>query len=96
MMRALGPVDEIVGFARARLAQGLSIKVRGLCGRAGPGPVDKREGVGGWLAQGQPIKVKGCRFTGSGLAGPLSLANPHTCPMLSTHELSQLGPRMLN
>ena len=42
-----GPVDKSEGFRWAGLAQGPSIKVRGLGGRAGPGPVDKSEGLGG-------------------------------------------------
>ena len=49
----------------AGLAQGLSIKVRDLGGRAGLGPVDKSEGLG-WagLAQAQPIEVRGFGVTG--------------------------------
>ena len=36
-----GPVDKSEGFRWAGRAHGPSIKVRGLGGRAGPGPVDK-------------------------------------------------------
>ena len=61
-----GPVDKSEGFRWAGLAQGPSIKVRNLGGRAGPGPVDKSEGFR-WAgpAQGPSIKV---RDWGAGLA----------------------------
>ena len=72
-----GPVDKSEGFRWAGLAQGPSIKVRGLGGWAGPGPVDKSEGLGAGLAQGQPIEVRGFGVSGPGPAGPPSLANPH-------------------
>ena len=46
-------------------------------GRAGPGPVDKSEGLGrAGPAQAQPIEVKGFGVTGPGPAGPPYLANP--------------------
>ena len=59
----LGPVDKSEGFGWAGPAQGPSIKVKDLGGRAGPGPIDiKSEGVWGpGPAQGHPIEVKGVR-----------------------------------
>ena len=54
-----GPVDKCEGFRWARLAQGLSIKVKGFIGgRAGPGPVDESEGLGAGPAQALSIKVR--------------------------------------
>ena len=56
----------------------LSIKVRGLGGRAAPGPVNKSEGLGrAGPAQAQPIEVRGFGVTGPGPASPPSLATPH-------------------
>ena len=45
--RGLAWLIELRGLAITSEAQALSIKVRGLEGRAGPGPVDKSEGLGG-------------------------------------------------
>ena len=47
----LGPVDKSEGFGWARRAQGSSIKVRDLGGRAGLGPSIK---VRGWEGPGRP------------------------------------------
>ena len=72
-----GPVDKCEGFRWAGLAQGLSIKLQGLGtlrGRAGPGPVDRSEGLGpGWTAN----RSEWFWGYGPGPAGPPSLANPH-------------------
>ena len=46
-----GPVDKSEGFRWAGRAQGPSIKVRALGGRAGPGPSIK---VRGWVGPGRP------------------------------------------
>ena len=46
-----GPVDKSEGFGWAGRAQGPSIKVRDLGGRAGPGPSIK---VRGWGGPGRP------------------------------------------
>ena len=46
-----GPVDKSEGFGWAGRAQGPSIKVRALGGRAGPGPSIK---VRGWEGPGRP------------------------------------------
>ena len=43
-----GPVDKSEGFGWAGRAQGPSIKVRDLGGRAGPGPVDKSTVWAAW------------------------------------------------
>ena len=49
----------------AGLAWALSIKVTGIGGRTGLGPVDKSEGLGrAGSAKGLSIKVKGCEGPG--------------------------------